>query len=370
MKVLYFSRDYATHDHRFLAAIVEAGHEAHFLRLEQRGPRLEERHFPEGAIEIEWDGGQGPFAWSRAPHLVRSLRRVIQHLQPDLIHAGPLHTCGALAARAGFHPLALMSWGSDILREAQQSTRAASNIRFALGQADALMADCMAVEDAAAQFDFPRTSVVRFAWGVDLEKFSPLEETSPLRERLGWENAFVMLHTRAWEPLYGVLALAQSFVRAAQQHEGLRLLLLGNGSLEQETKSVFEQGRVLDRVHFAGQVSQSELPAYYQAADLYLSASHSDGSSVSLMEALASGLPALVSDIPGNREWIEPGAQGWLFPVDDADALAAAILHAAQEETDFSAMRHTARARAEERADWQQNKLGIQRAYELARLHA
>ena len=62
----------------------------------------------------------------------------------------------------------------------------------------------------------------------------------------------------------------------------------------------------------------------YRAADLYLSASHSDGSSVSLMEALGCGLPVLVSDIPGNREWVTDGEQGWLFPDgDDAAAVAA-----------------------------------------------
>ena len=75
-------------------------------------------------------------------------------------------------------------------------------------------------------------------------------------------------------------------------------------------RRILEQGDVLDRVHFGGQVGYDNLPLYYGASDLYLSASHSDGSSVSLMEALASGLPVLVSDIPGNREWISEGKTG------------------------------------------------------------
>ena len=82
-----------------------------------------------------------------------------------------------------------------------------------------------------------------------------------------------------------------------------------------------DEEKINEKVFFGGHVPQIDLPGYYQAADLYISASHSDGSSVSLMEALASGLPVLVSDIPGNVEWVEPGRQGWLFKDSDVTSL-------------------------------------------------
>ena len=65
-------------------------------------------------------------------------------------------------------------------------------------------------------------------------------------------------------------------------------------------------------------------------ADLYISASHVDGSSVSLMEALACGLPCVVSDIPANKEWVTDGVNGWIFPDGDVDALAEIILKAVE----------------------------------------
>ena len=83
---------------------------------------------------------------------------------------------------------------------------------------------------------------------------------------------------------------------------------------------------VIDRVEFGGRVSQADLPRWYRKSDLYVSPSHVDGSSVSLMEALACGLPALVSDIPANKEWVQEDRNGWLFPDGDADALAEKIL--------------------------------------------
>ena len=111
--------------------------------------------------------------------------------------------------------------------------------------------------------------------------------------------------------------IVRGFAQAAEQDPRLRLILLGGGSLAGQIQALLAQAGLHERVHLGGRVSQDDLPRYYRAADLYLSASHSDGSSVSLLEALASGLPVLVSDIPGNREWIEPGEAGWLFPDGD-----------------------------------------------------
>jgi glycosyltransferase involved in cell wall biosynthesis len=121
-------------------------------------------------------------------------------------------------------------------------------------------------------------------------------------------------------------------------------------------------------------VKFAKLPRYYQMADLYVSASHSDGSSISLLEAMACGSPVLVSDIPGNREWVPPlppggiegGQVGWLFPDGDADALAQAILHAVEQRHHLPEMGRRARALAEQRADWKQNFPRLFKAYELA----
>ena len=107
------------------------------------------------------------------------------------------------------------------------------------------------------------------------------------------------------------------------------------------------EGGVEERVHFPGQVSQTDLPRYYRSADLYLSASHCDGTSISLLEALACGRPALVSDIPGNREWITPGVEGWLFPDGDETALAEAIEQAASNPWRLSQIGEAARRLAE-----------------------
>jgi glycosyltransferase involved in cell wall biosynthesis len=99
-------------------------------------------------------------------------------------------------------------------------------------------------------------------------------------------------------------------------------------------------------------------------ADVYISSSHVDGSSVSLMEALACGLPCLVSDIPANKEWVFEGQNGWLFPDGDADALAEKILAAISQPGELARIGSAARLVAEQRANWQVNFRKLLLAYE------
>ena len=294
------------------------------------------------------------------------LKQVIRQVQPDLIHAGPIQTCALLAALSGFQPLVSMSWGSDLMKDADQSDRMRWATRTALRHTRILLADCQVVQKKAESFGFLKDRTVLFPWGVDLEHFQP---TPPVewRARRGWEDAFVLLSVRSWEPLYGVDVLAKAFVQAARQAPELRLILLGNGSQAPLIRQILEKGGVSEKVFYGGQVGQQDLPPYYNAADLYISTSHSDGSSVSLMEALACGKPVLLSDIPANREWVTPGREGWWFTDGNVDELTAGILQAYEHRTDLSQMGTAARQLAELRADWKKNRQILMQAYEQAR---
>lgn len=367
MRILYFTRDYTPHDHRFLASLAESGHQPYFLRLEQRGPRREDRMVPRGVRQVQWAGGQRPAKLAHGPRLLAGLRRVIREVKPDVIHAGPVQRAGLLAALSGFRPLVTMSWAYDLLFDAEKDSRWRWATRYTLKHTDILLADCETIAQLAVSYGFPRERIVTFPWGIDLAKFSPREDEAGLRARAGWQDEFVLLHLRAWEPIYGVDVLAKGFALAAQQRPELRMFLLGNGSLAGVLRQTFMRMGVIDRVQFRGQVAQGGLPEYYRASDLYISASHSDGSSVSLMEALGSGVPALLSDIPGNREWIEDGVQGWLFKDGDAQSLAQGILRAVDQRYKLKKIGKQARQLAEVRADWNQNFEKLLAAYQMAK---
>ncbi|MBW8010251.1 MAG: glycosyltransferase family 4 protein [Chloroflexi bacterium] len=362
---MYFTRDYTPHDYRFLSSLAQTEHEVYYLRLERRGHQQEDRALPPGIHIVRWAGGHSRARLIDYPRLLASLRRVLKRVKPDILHAGPIQTVSFLAALSGLQPLVSMSWGSDLLLDADRNKLNMWLTRYVFKRSAVLISDCDTVRHKAVSFGFRDERIVTFPWGVDLKHFSPGREDG-LRERAGWEGAFVLLHTRSWEPVYGVDVVAQAFTRAARQIPELRLFLLGNGSLSQKIWRILELDMVQGRVRFAGQVGRKELSRYFRTADLYVSASHSDGSSVSLMEAMASGVPALVSDIPGNREWVTPDQNGWLFPDGDANALEHSILQAFEQREKLAEMGRAARKQAEYRADWSKNFKQLLHAYELA----
>lgn len=384
MRVLYLTRDFTTHDHRFLSSLAGTGFEVFFLRLERSTRQLEDRPLSQDVKIVSWRGGKGRLGWNDLPAMWFDLRRVLNEVKPDVLHAGPIQSAAFLAALSGFHPLVSMSWGSDLLRDADSSRVYRWMTKYTLHRSDVLLGDCDAVRRKAMAFGVPGESIYLFPWGVDLNRFTPEEpsvddaasSTLPtmverptiynLRERLGWQDQFVLLSLRSWEPIYGVDVMLRGFARAAQQVPQLRLLMLGSGSQASLVHQIIQDTNLSDRVFLGGQVSQNDLPWIYRAADLYVSASHSDGSSVSLLEALACGRPVLVSDIPGNLEWVVPGEQGWLFADGDDRALTAGILNAVGNHRGLAEMGRKARALAEERADWQKNFKVMVEAYHAA----
>jgi glycosyltransferase involved in cell wall biosynthesis len=251
-----------------------------------------------------------------------------------------------------------MSWGFDLMQDVHRNAWWEYVTRYTLKRTAFFISDAQVTRTKAVAYGMDPERTVVFPWGVDLKRFAPSTENRQP------STGFTLLCNRSWEPRYGVDVLAQAFVKVAQQREEVSLILLGGGSQGSVIRQILIKGGMLERVHFGGQVSQTDLPNWYHMADLYVSPSHVDGSSVSLMEALACGLPALVSDIPANQEWVTEGQNGWLFPDGDVQALADRILTVVARRQSLPEIGRAARRSAQERADWSRNVDKLFNAYE------
>jgi L-malate glycosyltransferase len=365
MRILYFSKDYGPHDHRFLSALSESSHQVFYLRLERGFRQSEERPIPKGIEVIPWSGGLHPVRLSDGPGLLVELRQIIKRIQPDVLHAGPIQSCAFLVALSGFHPLLVMSWGFDLMKDADRGWQWRWATKYALEHADWFTSDCEVTRHKALAFGVPLEQTTVFPWGVDLEQFSP----QPRQAEPGGSNEFTLLCNRSWEPNYGVDVLAHAFVKVARQRADIRLLLLGGGSQADLLQGIFTAGGISNRIELGGQVRNSDLPGYYRKADVFISPSHVDGSSVSLLEALACGLPCLVSDIPANKEWVTVDQNGWLFPDGDAEALADLIIKAMNQHEELRQIGQKARQVAIERADWKKNFEQLLQIYQTIGKH-
>ncbi len=378
MRVIYFSSSYGPHDHRFLASLANTGHEVHYLRLGDESVVTERRPIPPNIEQVHWIGSQRSYRWREVPALARELRGITRRINPDLIHAGPIQTCAFVSAVSGFRPLLTMSWGFDLMQDAYRNPAMRWMTSFTLRRSAYFASDAQATCDRAVALGMRRDRTAVFPWGIDLRLFAPgsREPNRAARDRRRGQPeilpkreggaGLVFFCNRSWEPRYGVDILARAFAEAVRENPRIRLVLVGTGSQGQDIKGALREVEASGRVLFPGRLQYSELPRWYRLADVFVSPSHVDGSSVSLMEALACGVPALVSDIPANREWVQDGVNGWLFPDGDTQALTGRILELARRRSSFSREGESARMTAEKKADWKRNFGVLLEAYERA----
>ncbi|NKB87385.1 MAG: glycosyltransferase [Acidobacteria bacterium] len=347
MNVLYVSPTCGPHDLRFLQALSDRKVDAHFLCLT---PDEEGRDISVPVTRIGWtsDGVD-----------VEQLRQIAEKIRPAVVHAGPVPGPAWLVARAGLRPLVSASWGSDLLREVQHNVQSHERARFAVEHTDVALADCAAVNSAFRELGMAPERIVTFPWGVDLQDFS-------LTAAPSISGPLTLFSGRRWEPLYGTAELVEAFALATQGGAALRLRLLGSGSEHDRVGELTARPHMRGKVQRMAEVPESEIGRQLGKSDVYVSASHCDGSSVTLLQAMASGLPVIASDIPGNREWVSHDHNGWLFPPGDVSELARLMVHASASRSQLRPMGLRSRSIAEERADWSRHVDSLLGAYRLA----
>ncbi|HKO45943.1 MAG TPA: glycosyltransferase family 4 protein [Pyrinomonadaceae bacterium] len=355
LKLLYFSRGYTTHDRRFLESFVASGFEVSYLRLIAQ--QLDQRNLPDGVDDLTWSAQHSPLdSFSDYYHRFIALSEILAGLKPDAVVAGPVQSAAFLVALTQYSPLITMSWGSDLLVDSTKSLQMSERTRFTLNRSAGALGDCQAVRDKIHSFTtMPDERIVTFPWGIDLQQFSPGPSALDIRQKLQWERNPVLISTRTWEPLYSIDVLVKGFASLVEQHPEARLLLLGDGS---ESKKIFDliaELELSDFVHTPGRVGYELLPDYFRSADLYVSSALSDGTSISLLEAMACGLPVVVSDSFGNKEWVKPLENGWLFSPGDSSALARALGEALSNLPRLQTIKAANVEVARSRANWNEN---------------
>jgi len=143
--------------------------------------------------------------------------------------------------------------------------------------------------------------------------------------------------------------------RVFQRCPDARVLMVGDGSLRPQVEAFIAGHGLKDRFCLPGQVPEPALADYYNEADLYVSATYSDGASISLLQAMACGLPVIVTGGYGNLEWVLQARNGWLYPAGDTQALTAAIIEGLNDTAARNAMGRLNSAIVRERANWDEN---------------
>lgn len=165
--------------------------------------------------------------------------------------------------------------------------------------------------------------------GFDGARFYPPSPQDRAAGRARWGFApdeVVFVYAAEFSRRKNQALVLRAFARAGVPNG--RLVLAGVGDLREECIRLAQQLGLSGRVLFPGEVDTAELVGF---CDAVVSASHAEGLPFHLMEGMACGLPAAVTDIKGHRDLVEPEVTGLLCPPEDEAALAAAIARLAGE---------------------------------------
>ena len=247
----------------------------------------------------------------------KKISRIIKKFKPDVLHAGWVQLDGLVAELTGFRPILQMPWGSDILIHPFRSEKNLEHTKFVLNGATHIYCDCENVKKTILKItDFdPNHFSVFPQLGIDLSLFNPKRTKTSILKNLGWEDKRIIIMTRSFmNKIYGNNFIIMALPKILNIHPDTRVIMVGTGPDEEVIKEIVDSLDLSQFVYFTGFVPNEELSYYLNSAEIYISTSKSDGTSLSLLEAMACKLPVVVSDVPANCEWIQDGINGFIVP--------------------------------------------------------
>ncbi len=265
------------------------------------------RHLPLGLLTARMS-----LKWLR-----HGIKKKLKEIQPDILHGHFLVEHGFFAAITGFSPLVVSAWGSDLLIHPQRSLINRLLVNYTVKRSSLIHVMAPFMARKIEEMGIHRGKIISANFGVD----EALLDVQP-QSRKGRP---ILVSTRMLKDVYNNATLIRAIAVVRKCHPDVLLRLAGDGPLRKPLETLVDELGLQTNVEFAGFLSGSKLIGALSAANLYLSTSLSDGTSVSLLEAMAVGLFPIVSDIAGNREWITDGANGFLVDPLDIDALAERI---------------------------------------------
>jgi glycosyltransferase involved in cell wall biosynthesis len=268
------------------------------------------------------------------------LRRAVEEIAPDVLHAHYLVEHGFYATAARYRPYVVSAWGSDLLVEVARSPVNRAIARFAVQRADLVTANNRHMaREIVLRLGKERAWVQHIVLGVQRSFLDRPEASVNARPAAASDHAPTVISTRSLDTsLYNIDVIVRAMARVRERVPSARLVVVGDGRHRPRLEALARRLDLSDAVRFPGYLSQEELRRELEEADVFVSVPSSDATSVALLQAMAVGCLPIVSDLPSQQELVDQGTQGFRVAVGDDRALADAIARALED----TELRHAA----------------------------
>ncbi|MDW7777159.1 MAG: glycosyltransferase family 4 protein [Methanosarcinales archaeon] len=331
----------SVHTQRWASYFVQQGDEVHLITYEAPGKPIE---------GVELHVVRSMFHSLYLAFIPRHLRIyfLIRKIKPDIVHAHFISKFGFHAAFLGFHPVVMSAWGDDILIIPYWSKFLWYFTKISLKGADKIYAvsEDMA-EKITSNFGIPANNVVVVPFGVDTELFQPA-----IMHKQESSGRTIVFSNRNFLEVYNIETLINAIPLVIEKNINVHFVIKGSGPLEESLKELVSTLNVDEYVTFVGWTEYHNMPEYLHNCDIYVSTAISDGTPVSVLEAMACGKACIVTDVGGVSEWIEDDVCGSLIPPQKPQILAENILELVRNPAKREVLGKEAHRIVIERGDW------------------
>ncbi len=301
-----------------------------------------------GGIDVVCLGRRPGRDWSIAWRMAS----VLQERCVDVVHAHqytPFFYAALACVLTGFRPRLILTEHGRHFPDIVSPLRRMVNRLIMDRLADAVNAVCHFSARSLARVDgFSGGRIQVIENGIDVAQYRPSHDRSALRRKLGLtpDRRYVANVARL-HPVKDQATLVRAFSMVAATHAEVDLLLVGDGPERGRLQALVTEMGLVTRVNFLG--VRSDVPDILRAADLFALTSVSEAASLTLLEAMAAGLPVVVTDVGGNPEIVRDGQEGLLVPRGDAEKTAAALLRLLRNPNEAESLGQAGARRVQER---------------------
>ena len=314
MRICFVSHGQLTHTDAYLQYFRSAGHDVHFVSLTPSP----EKGVPTHEVGFGTNYSSTAGKWKYPFSMLRA-RRLIRRLQPDIVHTHYATSGGLTGLVCNFHPTVVTVHGTD-LTVGIRSRIWRALLRAVFNHADCINTVSEDLKSMVLSLGAPADRIEVFTLGVDTEKFCFLERPVVSKDRM-----LKLVCTRHLWPQYDHHTIVEALALLKKEGIAFQMTVVGDGPLLSELEQKVQYLGLVDNVSFVGRIDNDNMPEALHKHDVYLSASLRDGTSLSLLEAMATGLFPIVSDIKTNSSWVENGVNGFLHRVAVPEDLARCI---------------------------------------------
>lgn len=262
--------------------------------------------------------------------VIFQISRARKHIQADIFHALG-STNGWLAALAGFSPLIFTIADPGIFSIPYQ--RKLSKIykilnKYSMKKSNLLVCDGENTKEAMIKFGADSRKIRIIRYGVDTEKFRPKEASEEFQKKFFRKNEKIIISIKPLRSECDIETLVRAVPGVLREIPKARFLIVGDGDQKKNLVDLVKSLKISEAVKFIGRVPSEKIPLYLNLADVFVCTSLVEtGLASSTAEAMACGLPVVVSDSGDNKIWIKDSENGFVFPLRNSNALAEKIIY-------------------------------------------